>query len=66
MVPKNMSSHTLRLPDVEEPVGPACCPICGGRLMPTRGLLRCLLCCFIFCEACEGATASGQSDGGQQ
>jgi hypothetical protein len=29
------------------------CPLCGGRLDPTRGSFRCSRCQFAICEGCE-------------
>jgi hypothetical protein len=43
-------------PDTEEPSGPTC-PVCGGPMIPTRSVLRCLRCCFVICEACESEAA---------
>jgi hypothetical protein len=43
----------------EEPEGPSACPVCGGPTVPLRGLLRCLRCCFVLCEGCEGVGAQG-------
>ena len=49
-----LSTQTLHTPHCEEPEGPSRCPLCGGSLVPLRGLLRCSLCCFVLCESCEG------------
>jgi hypothetical protein len=43
----------------EEPEGPSACPVCGGPTVPVRGMLRCLRCCFVLCEGCEGARVQG-------
>lgn len=31
------------------------CPLCGGFLLPLRGLVRCCRCQFTICEGCAGA-----------
>jgi hypothetical protein len=38
----------------DDPAGPSACPVCGSGMVPLRGLLRCSLCGFVFCEGCEG------------
>jgi hypothetical protein len=60
-----MSPTPQRISQMTEPAGPASCPICGSHLIPLRGMLRCVLCCFVLCEACEGANAWEHPDGGQ-
>jgi hypothetical protein len=62
MEPKPMIPYTQRPREHEEPAGPASCPVCGGPTVPLRGMLRCLLCCFVLCEQCEGVeTWQGKS-----
>ncbi len=48
---------TERRHDTEEPCGPITCPVCGGPTIPLRGVLRCLRCCYVICEACEPEAA---------
>ena len=45
-------------PNAEEPAGRPLCLVCGGPLMPLRGVLRCLRCCFVLCESCESVNPS--------
>ena len=39
------------------PMEPSC-PICQGRLLTQRGLMRCVRCGFTLCIGCEGADPS--------
>ena len=38
------------------------CPMCGGGLVPLRGLWRCSRCYFALCAGCEPATACEGAD----
>jgi hypothetical protein len=39
------------------PNGPFACPLCNGRTIPVRDLLRCCVCGFTTCAGCQGDTA---------
>jgi hypothetical protein len=53
-------SQLSRPPSSPEPAGPSRCPHCGSYTIPIRGLLRCMLCSFVFCEGCESNENGGQ------
>ena len=38
------------------------CPVCGGALMPLRGVWRCTRCLFTLCAGCEPHSLPGGSD----
>ena len=38
------------------------CPICGGGLIETRSLQRCVRCGFALCQGCEGGLAQDGDD----
>ena len=61
MEPIKLSLQAQELLISEEPVREPLCPICGSYTIPVRGLLRCPLCCFVLCEACEGNETAGHA-----
>lgn len=34
------------------------CPVCGGALVPMRGMMRCGRCAFTLCFGCDPATGA--------
>jgi hypothetical protein len=60
MEPSKLSFQTQEPQNSEEPIVASLCPVCGSYTIPIRGLLRCSLCCFVYCEACEGNERGGQ------
>jgi hypothetical protein len=60
MDPIKFSPPVPQAQDGQEPAGPSTCPVCGSYTIPLRGLLRCVLCGFVICEACEGSDNGGQ------
>jgi hypothetical protein len=51
-----MWTETPQLPLVpaDKQPGTALCPVCAGPLVVWGTQGRCLRCCFVFCEGCEG------------